>query len=192
VKRPRLIVIAGCNGAGKTTFAKEFLPNEANCLRFLNADLIAAGLSPLAPALAARQAGKTLLLEFRSLVRRRQSFAVESTLSGKTLAPLLKRARRSGFAVTIHFLFIPSSKLALARVRERVRKGGHDVPENDVRRRFVRGLENFAGLYAPIAHRWLVWDNRSSPPVLAADSGRCPVGDIPEVFAKLQIYHERR
>jgi len=171
--RPTIYLIAGCNGAGKTTFAKEFLLKEMGCSNFLNADYLALGLSPLSPDIAAMKAGRLLLAEFKSLVIRKETFAVESTLSGLTYLRLLQNAKRQGFRIYIHFLWLPKPAIAIARVRERVKKGGHNVPTDDVRRRFSRGLRHFVHDYAPLANRWAVWNNLANPPELRADSNTC-------------------
>lgn len=123
-----LFVIGGSNGAGKTTFAKEFLPKYVHCLRFVNPDLIAAGLSPFAPSAVAAKAGRLMLEEVASLIDSGSSFAFESTLSGKTYLHLIERAKRIGYAVHLFYLWIPDAALAVARVRDRVDSGGHDVP----------------------------------------------------------------
>jgi predicted ABC-type ATPase len=138
--RPTIYLIAGCNGAGKTTFAKEFLPHEVKCLRFYNADEIARGLSPLDPSAGAIKAGRLLLGEVRESIDRHETFALESTLSGKTYVRLLQDAKRGGFRLYLHYLWLSAPAIAIARVRERVRKGGHDVPVSDIKRRFTRSL----------------------------------------------------
>jgi predicted ABC-type ATPase len=170
---PTLYLNAGCNGAGKTTFAKQFLPHEAKCLYFLNADLIAQGLSPLNTRAAAIKAGRLLLAEFRTFVARRETFAFESTLSGTTHIGLLKHARRAGFQIHLHYLWLPNPTIAIARVRERVKMGGHDVSVADIRRRFERGLRHFVRDGTSLASRWAVWDNQTSPPCLMAESETC-------------------
>lgn len=152
--KPTIYLIAGCNGAGKTTFAKEFLPKEVKCLRFLNADEIARGLSPLDPSAGAVLAGRLLLQQIQESLRRRETFALESTLSGKSYVHLFQRAQRLGYEIELHYLWLASPAQAVARVRERVRKGGHDVPEADIRRRFERSLTNLLGDYLPLAARW--------------------------------------
>jgi predicted ABC-type ATPase len=177
-KQPTIYLIAGCNGAGKTTFAKSFLPNEAKCLNFLNADLIAQGLSPLNTRAAAIKAGRLLMEEFRSFVAKRETFAFESTLSGLTYLSLLRNAKQRGFQIYLHYLWLPTPAIAIARVRERVKKGGHDVPEADIRRRFRRSLQHFIHDYILLGDRWAVWDNQTSPPRLIAESGTCTVGEL--------------
>ena len=165
---PRCIIIAGPNGAGKTTFAREFLPKDARVVHFVNADLLAAGLSPLNPDLAALNAGKLFLKELDRLAKARVDFAFESTLSGLTSVSRLKRWKAAGYRIEIIFLRLASPQLALRRIAARVKQGGHDVPRADVLRRFVRGLENFEAAYKPLADAWKVYDNSSDQPQLLA------------------------
>lgn len=160
---PTIYVIAGCNGAGKTTFAKEFLPKEVKCLRFLNADEIARGLSPLKPSAGAVQAARLLLTQVEECLRRRETFALESTLSGKGYIRLFRRARQLGYEIELHYLWLSSPAQAVARVRWRVKQGGHHVPAADIRRRFKRSLTHLVADYLPLATRWAVWDSRSLP-----------------------------
>src|SRR5438105_12388615 len=136
---PTIYLIAGCNGAGKTTFAKEFLPHEVKCLRFYNADEIARGLSPLDPSAGAIKAGRLLLSEVRESIDRHETFALESTLSGKTYVRTFKGALSSVYEIELHYLWLSDVEQAIARVRRRVRMGGHNVPVTDIRRRFKRG-----------------------------------------------------
>jgi len=171
--KPTIYLIAGCNGAGKTTFAREFLPKEVKCLRFLNADEIARGLSPFNPSAEALKAGRILLSEIRNCLAKRQTFGLESTLSGKTYILHLQEAKRLGYRIHLHYLWLPNPTLAIARVRERVKKGGHHVPTADIRRRFGKSLRNFVADYASLADRWAVWNNQSSPPPLLAESQTC-------------------
>lgn len=182
---PTIYLIAGCNGAGKTTFAKEFLPHEVRCLRFYNADELARGLSPLDPAAAALKAGRLLLTEIRESIRRKETFALESTISGKTYLRLLRAAKERGFRLHLHYLWLPTPALAIARVRERVKKGGHNVPSADIKRRFARSLHQLTVAYAPLADRWAVWDNQSSPPTLIAESEACTVIGLRSILERL-------
>jgi len=180
--RPIIYLIAGCNGAGKTTFAKSFLPYEGHCLNFLNADLIALGLSPLDARAGAIKAGRLLLAEFDAFIARQETFAFESTISGTTYVRLLKQAKRRGFKLCLHYLWLPTAAIAIARIRERVKKGGHDVPEADIRRRFGRSLTHLVSDYAPLADRWAVWDNQTIPPRLLAESETCSPSQLQSIL----------
>jgi predicted ABC-type ATPase len=163
---PRCIVIAGPNGAGKTTFAREYLPHAAGVVHFVNADLIAAGLSPFQPALVALSAGRLLLRELDRLVATRTAFAFESTLSGRSYVSRLRRWREAGYRIEFVFLRLASPQLALRRIAARVRQGGHDGPKPDVLRRFDRGWSNFQTVYRPLADAWAVYDNSGLRPML--------------------------
>lgn len=162
----RIIIIAGPNGAGKTTFAREFLPNEAGCPVFINADLIAAGLAPFAPEAAAIQAGRVMLQELERHFAARSSFAFETTLSGRGYLRFIKRWQAAGYRVKLIFLQLASAEEAIARVAERVKQGGHNIPETVIRRRFDAGSMNFKRLYAPCVDAWALYDNAGSEPVL--------------------------
>jgi predicted ABC-type ATPase len=165
-KQPRCIVIAGPNGAGKTTFAREYLPKDARVLHFVNADLIAGGLSPLRPELAAMAGGRLLLSELDRLARARADFAFETTLSGLVYLRRLKRWKAAGYRIEITYLRLRSPQLALRRIAARARQGGHHVPRADVLRRFARGLLNFQRCYCPLADAWAVYDNSGDAPRL--------------------------
>ena len=162
----KILIIAGPNGAGKTTFAGEFLPKEAHCPSFVNADLIAAGLAPFEPERAAFRAGRLMLEEIHNHVRRGESFAFETTLSGRGYAGLIPGWREQGYIVKLFFLRLASPELAVARVRQRVREGGHNIPERVIRRRFAGGLRNFETLYKPVVDEWALYDNSGGEPVL--------------------------
>ncbi len=161
--QPTIYLIAGCNGAGKTTFAKEFLPTEVKCLRFLNADELARGISPLKPSAGAVRAARLLLTQVDECLRRRETFALESTLSGKTYIRLFQRARQLGYEIELHYLWLSNPAQAIARVRQRVQQGGHHVPAADIRRCFKRSLVHLLADYLPLATRWAVWDSRGLP-----------------------------
>ena len=183
---PRLILIGGPNGAGKTTFAREYLANEGNCLRFLNTDEIAKGLSPLDISLSQRRAGRLLIEEVQRLIEAGESFALESTLSGKAQAGWIKHAAAAGFTIELHYLWLPSADESLQRVQQRVREGGHDVPEADIRRRFPRCVANYYDLYRPLADEWCLWDASLIPPKCIARShpSRLMEEDIAALIAK--------
>jgi predicted ABC-type ATPase len=162
----RIVIIAGPNGAGKTTFAVEFLPNEAGTPIFVNADLIASGLSPFAPDAAVVKAGKLMLQAIAEHEAKGESFAFETTLAGRMYARRIPRWQAAGYHVSLIFLALPSPEIAIARVKERVRQGGHDVPEVDVRRRFVAGKRNFEDIYRHLVDAWSLFDNSGRVPVL--------------------------
>jgi predicted ABC-type ATPase len=163
---PRCIIIAGPNGAGKTTFAQEFLPHDAGIIHFVNADLIASGLSPLHPELARMAAGRLFLAELNRLATLRTDFAFETTLSGLGYLKHLRRWKTAGYSIQIIFLQLSSPRLALRRIAARVRQGGHNVPRADVIRRFARGWQNFQSVYRPLADTWAVYDNSGKVPRL--------------------------
>jgi predicted ABC-type ATPase len=169
---PTIYLIGGCNGAGKTTFATEFLTTELKCLRFLNPDEIARGISPLDPEAGLFAAGRILLDQFRNHVLRQESFTFESTLSGRTYVAMLMHAKAAGFDIEAHYLVLPSADFSVQRVKARVAMGGHDVNEDDIRRRFNRSRKNFVQAYLPLADRWVIWDASVNPPKPLADSKR--------------------
>jgi predicted ABC-type ATPase len=180
---PDIILIGGPNGAGKTTFAKEYLPNEGSCVRFLNADEIARGLSPFDPDRVARKAGRILLEEIAELTRNGEDFALESTLSGRAHAHILQRAKDAGYRITLHFVWIPSAKVSLARVRQRVKKGGHNVPAADILRRYDRIMRNLVELYLPLADRWRVWNSEELRFAALASSETHVISDVEAFLA---------
>lgn len=168
MKKKNVYIIAGPNGSGKTTFAKLFLPDYVSCPNFVNADLIAQGLAPFEPRAAAIQAGKLVLQQIHEYARRGADFAFETTLSGKSYVRLLSELQSKGYALHLFFLWIPSPELAIARIKDRVAEGGHHVPAADVRRRFVRGLNNFFKMFESILDSWMLFDNSQAKPVLIA------------------------
>jgi predicted ABC-type ATPase len=170
-KPPTVYVIAGPNGAGKTTFASEFLPDFVKCREFLNADLIAAGLSPFAPETQNLRAGRLLLERIGELAGERADFGFETTLSGRTYVKLLTDMKGSGYRVVLFFLWLPNADMAVARVENRVEEGGHGVPPEAVRRRYEAGAINLFRLYRPILDGWWLYDASRLPPLLIAFEG---------------------
>jgi predicted ABC-type ATPase len=166
-----LYVIAGPNGAGKTTFAREFLPNYADCRNFANVDLIAQGVSPFSPEAAAIRAGKLMLGEIEAFAQRRVDFGFETTLSGLSHLSLIRRLKQRGYRISIFYLWLPSANTALSRVKDRVARGGHNIAEPVVRRRFERSIRNFLCLYRQLADSWILFDNSGeNPKVIAIES----------------------
>jgi predicted ABC-type ATPase len=162
----KVVIIAGPNGAGKTTFAREFLPNEADCPLFINADLIAGGLSPFDPDSVAIRAGRLMLEEIDRNIAQRRSFAFETTLSGHTYARRIPCWCDAGYTVKLIFLSLATADQAVARVASRVRHGGHDVPEPVIRRRFASGMANFLQTYRKLVTYWQWLDNSGAQPRL--------------------------
>lgn len=166
--RKKIVIIAGPNGAGKTTFACEFLPNEAGCPAFINADLIASGLSPFAPETAALRAGRIMLEEIGAHARAGDNFAFETTLSGLMYARLIPQWQGQHYRVKLFFLSLATPELAVARVAARVAQGRHDVAETVIRRRYAAGWRNFDRQYKLLVDAWAHYDNSGEHPVLIA------------------------
>jgi predicted ABC-type ATPase len=166
LKAPRALIIAGPNGAGKTTFARQFLVDEGACPTFINADLIAEGLSPFSPEIMAVEASRLMLEHVRRRVAKLEDFAVETTLAGRAYLSYIREWRSLGYRVKLLFLELPNVELAIQRVRQRAAQGGHSIPEDDIRRRFRRGLANFHTMYRPIVDSWQLYDASQWPPVL--------------------------
>jgi predicted ABC-type ATPase len=177
--KPNCYIVAGSNGAGKTTFATKFLPRYAECINFINADLIARGLSPFDPNAAMLRAGRLVLERIRESMDGKTDFAFETTLSGRAYATLIKELRQAGYRVHMFYLWVPSPELALVRIRERVVKGGHDVPARDVRRRFPRTLTNLFTLYGPLLDTLHFFDNSRAELhlIFKREAGRTTVFD---------------
>ena len=157
--KPVVVVIGGPNGAGKTTAAGTLLPEGVSIRNFVNADAIAQGLSAFEPETAAFKAGRLMLERLRELAGERRDFAFETTLASRSFAPFLGSLKASGYEVLVYYVWLRSSELAVQRVAERVRRGGHHIPADVIRRRYARGVENFFSLYRPLADRWVLCDN---------------------------------
>jgi predicted ABC-type ATPase len=182
--QPTLYLFAGSNGAGKTTFARAYLRQLDPVPRFLNADEIARGLSPLNPQKLAVKAGKLLLHEIQDCLESGNSFGLESTLSGTTYTKLLQQAKAIGFLIEIHYLWIPSPSLAIRRIAQRVKMGGHSVPESDVKRRFSRSLNHFLEIYAPLSDGWTFRNNCVHPASLLFDSANSTLRQVKDFISQ--------
>lgn len=156
---PTFYLIAGPNGAGKTTFAKTFLPHYADCRKFLNADMIAAGLSPFDVDSAAVQAGRLLIQGMQATIKSEASFALETTLSGRGYVRQIHEMKAKGYRIVLFFLWISSAELAVTRVAQRVQQGGHNIPDEIIRRRYRAVVQNFFDLYKDLADEWYMIDN---------------------------------
>ena len=189
---PTVYVIAGPNGAGKTRFATEFLPEFVDCREFVNADLIAAGLSPFAPERQAMRAGRLLLARIGELAKARQDFAFETTLAGRGYLKLLSDLRQSRYEIILLFLWLPNADAAVARVANRVLQGGHDVPESTIRRRYLAGLGNFFRNYAPLVNAWHLYDGSRLPPLLiASGAAEILVAHQPDLYHQIRAQWEK-
>lgn len=159
----RLFIISGCNGAGKTTASYTILPEILNCEEFVNADEIAKGLSPFNPESAAIQAGRLMLERINKLIANGQDFAFETTLATKSYKNFVIKAKENGYHVTLLFFWLRTSDLAVKRVETRVKEGGHNIPEDVIRRRYENGLKNFYNIFEPIVDEWMFIDNSGEP-----------------------------
>ena len=157
--KPIFVILGGPNGAGKTTGALSILPLELRIVHFVNADLIARGLSPLDPTLADFDAARMMLQRMRELRERQENFAIETTLASKSLVPFLRECKMVGYETRLIFVALDNPETAIRRVNIRVAKGGHDIPEETIRRRFVRGLRNFFKMYRNEVDHWMLLDN---------------------------------
>lgn len=156
---PKFYIIAGCNGAGKTTASMTVLPEILDCREFVNADEIAKGLSPFNPEEVAIEAGKIMLQRIDFLLNRRATFAIETTLSTRSYKTLVERAHEAGYEVILLFFWLPSPEQAVQRVAMRVASGGHDIPKDVIYRRYWRGIQNLFDIFVPIVDRWALYDN---------------------------------
>jgi predicted ABC-type ATPase len=159
----RLFIISGCNGAGKTTASYTILPEILNCEEFVNADEIAKGLSPFHPESAAIQAGRLMLDRINRLIEKEQDFAFETTLSTRSYKNFVIKAKENGYHTTLLFFWLRTPDLAVRRVETRVKEGGHNIPEDVIRRRYENGLKNFFGIFESIVDEWMFIDNSGEP-----------------------------
>ena len=169
---PNLYIIAGCNGAGKTTASFTVLPEMLNCEEFVNADEIARGLSPFNPDKAAIEAGRLMLKKVDSLIGQKVDFAFETTLSSRSFVNTISKAKGSGYQVTLLFFWLESVELAIERVKIRVEEGGHNIPEDVIRRRYYSGLKNFFQLYLSACDYWMLIDNSKMKQVIVAEGSK--------------------
>ena len=169
---PKLYIISGCNGAGKTTASYALLPEMLSCSQFVNSDEFAKSLSPFSPDSASIQASKLMLLKINYLFRRHEDFAIEPTLATRSLKKMVKYAQSEGYEVTVLYFWLNSPDLAVERVKARVAAGGHNIPEPTIRRRYVVGLHYFFNDYIPIADRWILADNSEIPFKVIAEGRR--------------------
>ncbi len=169
---PNLYIISGCNGAGKTTASYTMLPEMLECKEFINADEIAKGLSPFRPEKVSIEAGRIMIRRMEEMLRLQQDFAIETTLATKSYVSFIKKAQKVGYFVTLLYFWLNSPELAIKRVEDRVKAGGHDVPKDVIRRRYRAGAQNLFTLYTPIADYWLVVDNSENPFCLVAEGKR--------------------
>ena len=184
MQHPNLYIIAGPNGAGKTTASFNLLPEVLHCPNFVNADEIARGLSPFAPELVAFQAGRIMLQRIEELLLQKVDFAIETTLATRSYGNLVHRAQVLGYKVHLIYFFLENEEQAIERVAQRVSNGGHNIPEEDIRRRFKRGIYNLVHLYLPICDSVLVYNNVMTPARLVARK-RTKLDDIEVVETKL-------
>jgi len=178
MNQPIFYLIGGANGAGKTMFAKEYLPNEAGCLKFLNSDEIARGLSPFDSSAGQLQAGRILLGNLKRNLENKESFALESTLSGKVYLKYIRKAKELGYEIRLHFLWLYSAEESYQRVLGRVQEGGHSVSRADVFRRYPRIMDLAFNQYLPLADHWQFWNASKLPMELIAKSGTVSVREL--------------
>ena len=185
---PRLYIISGCNGAGKTTASYSLLPEMLNCTQFVNSDEFAKGLSPFNPEKVSIQASRYMLMKIRYLLKRNQDFAVETTLATRSLLKTVQMAQNAGYTVTLLYLWLNSPELAVERVRARVETGGHNIPEETIRRRYQVGIDYFFHYYAPICERWILADNSQIPFRVIAEGSKNDVINIKDEDTYKKIY----
>ncbi|MDD2292941.1 MAG: zeta toxin family protein [Bacteroidales bacterium] len=175
---PKLFIISGCNGAGKTTASYTILPDMFNCEEFVNADEIAKGLSPFNPEMASIRASRLMMDRIYELIDKGEDFGVETTLATRTLVKFIVDAQSRGYVVSLVYFWLKMPDLAVERVKLRVASGGHNVPEPTIRRRYAVGIEHLFRLYIPICDYWILIDNSNTPSKLIAEGGKSIVTKI--------------
>ena len=185
---PRLYIISGCNGAGKTTASYSLLPEMLNCSEFVNSDEFAKGLSPFDPSKASIKASRYMLMKIRYLLKKQMDFGVETTLATRTLLKTVQMAQAAGYTVTILYFWLSSPEMAIERVRARVETGGHNIPEETIIRRYFVGIDYFFHDYAPICERWILADNSQIPFRVIAEGSRNDIINIKdrETYEKIR------
>lgn len=185
-----LYIISGCNGAGKTTASYTVLPEILDCREFVNADEIARGLSPFNPEGMAIEAGRLMLRRIEELLNRNETFSIETTLATRSYLNLVQRAQIKGYRVNIVFFWLRTPELAIQRVAERVQHGGHNIPEDIIRRRYVAGINNLFRLFIPEVDYWGIFDNSEQPRIKIASGSKGKEIDIfsEELYKSIQDY----
>ena len=184
---PRLYIISGCNGAGKTTASYTMLPEMLDCSEFVNSDEFAKGLSPFNPEKASIQASRYMIMKIRYLLKRQQDFGIETTLATRTLLKTIRMAQEAGYTVTLLYFWLNSPDLAVERVAARVGAGGHDIPEETIRRRYRVGIDYFFHDYAPMCERWILADNSQIPFRVIAEGSKNDLINIKDEATYEQI-----
>ena len=169
---PKLYIISGCNGSGKTTACYTLLPDLLNCREFVNSDEFAKSLSPFNPASASVTASRYMLMKINYLLDRNADFCVETTLATRSLVKIIEEAQGRGYEVMVLYFWLNSPELAIQRVRDRVASGGHHIPDPVIRRRYVMGLQYFFETYIPVSDRWVLADNSRTPFTVVAEGSR--------------------
>ncbi len=186
---PTMYIIAGCNGAGKTTAAFSILPDILDCRQFVNADEIAKGLSPFDPASVAIEAGRTMLKRIAELLPRKNTFSIETTLATKSYVDYIRKAHDFGYKVVLLFFFLDSPQLAIRRVAQRVSEGGHDIPVHVILRRYAAGIKNLFKLFIPVVDYWMIANNSNVTSKIIATTDNIYDKDT---FIKLKNYVGKR
>ena len=184
---PRLYIISGCNGAGKTTASYSLLPEMLNCSEFVNSDEFAKGLSPFDPSKASIQASRYMLMKIKYLLKKQMDFGIETTLATRTLLQTVKQAQKAGYTVTLLYFWLSSPEMAIERVKARVEAGGHNIPEETIRRRYHVGIDYFFHDYAPICERWILADNSQIPFRVIAEGSKDDIINIKDRDTYLTI-----